>query len=79
MVITEGQGAELLTEAFPAGVTFPAGAVTVPPPVADGSGDAGQVVVIGGHAAPFSQGDVMSRVEGKGGEVAESAGKAREG
>jgi len=70
MVITEGQGAELLAEAFPAGVAFPPDAVTVPAPIPDGAGDAGQVVVIRGHAAPFSQGDVMGGVEGKGGEVA---------
>ena len=70
VVITEGQSAELLAEALAAGVAFPPGAVTIPAPVTDGAGDAGQVVVIRGHAAPFSQGDVMGRVEGKGGEVA---------
>lgn len=75
VIITKGQGAELLAEAFPAGVAFPPGAVTIPAPVADGAGDAGQIVVIRGHTAPFAQGDVMGRVEGKGGEVAEGAGK----
>ena len=74
VVIAVGQGAKLLAEAFPAGVAFPPGAVTIPAPVADGAGDAGQVVVIRGHAASFAQGDVMGRVEGKGGEVAEGAG-----
>ena len=67
---SEGQGAELLAETFPAGVTFPPGAVAVPAPVPDGAGDAGQIVVIRGHAAAFAQSDVMGRVEGKGGEVA---------
>jgi len=70
VIITEGQGAELLTETFPAGVAFATGAVAIPAPVPDGAGDAGQVVVIGGHAATFAQGNVMGRVEGKGGEVA---------
>jgi hypothetical protein len=70
VVIPKWQGAELLDEAFPASVAFPPGAVTIPAPVTDGAGDASQVVVIGSHAAPFAQSDVMGGVEGKGGEVA---------
>ena len=75
VVIAEGQAAELLAEAFSAGVAFPPGAITIPAPVADGAGDVGQVVVIRGHTAPLSQGDVMSRVEGKSGKVAEGSGQ----
>jgi len=69
VVITERQGAELLAETFPAGVAFSPGTVTVPAPVTNGAGDAGQIVVIRGHAAPLSQGDVMGGVEGKGGRM----------
>jgi hypothetical protein len=65
VVIAVGQGSKLLAEAFPAGVAFPPGAVAIPAPVADGTGDAGQVVVIRGYAAPFAQGDVMGGVKGK--------------
>ena len=73
VVIAVGQSAELLAEAFPAGIAFPPGAVAIPSPVTEGTGNPGEIVVIRGHAAPFAQGDVMGRVEGKGGEVAEGA------
>jgi len=79
VVITKGQAAELLAEAFSAGIAFPPGAITIPTPITDGAGDAGQVVVIGGHAAPFAHGDVMGGVEGKGGEVAEGSGQFSRG
>jgi len=75
MVVAVGQSAKLLAEALAAGVVLPAGTVAVPAPVADGAGDAGKVVIIRRHAAPFSQGDVMGGVEGKGGEVAEGTGE----
>jgi len=75
MVVAIGQSAKLLAEALAAGVVFPTCAVAVPAPVADGTGNAGKIIVIRGHAAPLAQGDVMGGVEGEGGEVAESAGK----
>ena len=71
---SEGQGAELLAETFPAGVTFPPGAVAVPAPVPDGTGNTGEFVVIRGHAAPLSQGDVMGGVERESSQVTKCSG-----
>ena len=47
VVVAVGQGAELLAEALAAGVVLAARAVAVAAPVADGAGDAGQLVVVG--------------------------------
>src|ERR1035441_3374042 len=45
VIVTEGKRAELLGEAFAAGVVFAAGAVAIASPIAKAAGDAGEVLV----------------------------------
>ena len=70
VVVAVRQTAELLAEAFAAGVVLPAGAVAVTAPVTDRPGDAGQLLVVGEHHPALARRDVMRRVEGQGGESA---------
>lgn len=72
MVVAIGHGSKLLGEAFATCVVSP-GARIVPPPIPEGTGDSGEFIVVRGHAASITQGDVMGGVEGKRGEMAESA------
>ena len=75
MVVTEGQGAELLGEPFPAAVRLPAGAVAIAAPIAHRTGDASEQRIARQDAAALSHRDVMGGIEGDGGQVAEGAGQ----
>ena len=76
VVVAMGQRAELLAEAFAAGVVLASGAVAVAAPVAKAAGDAGQLVVVGEHRPALAHGDVVGGVEAEGAKVAEGTGVA---
>ena len=47
VIVTEGKGPELLGKTLSAGVIFPAAAIAVTTPVAEGPGNACQLIIVG--------------------------------
>ncbi|MNS98122.1 hypothetical protein D3C72_1324790 [compost metagenome] len=73
VVVALRQTAELLAEAFAAGVITTWCAVAVTTPVAERLGDQLELGVVGEHRAAFTHGDVVGWVEAQGGDVSEGA------
>ena len=80
VVVTFGELAELPHEAFAAGIVFPRRAPAVSPPIAEGLGVGLERRFTDDiDGAALAHGEVVGRVEGLGGDVAEGAGRGREG